>query len=114
VIAAEHRKAFAVDGYAVMPQVIPRYLIVGARAEMKRIVALNPPAPDYRGFHFCFLNEIPQPLLALVIESPAMAVAQGLNRAAPSGNAGASPDLAHCSSLASQAGSTASRWADSA
>jgi hypothetical protein len=61
VIAAEHRKAFAVDGYAVMPQVIPRYLIVGARAEMKRIVALNPPAPDYRGFHFCFLNEIPEP-----------------------------------------------------
>jgi hypothetical protein len=77
-LSQDERKAFAEEGYVVVPQVVPRNLIDDARQEIKRLVTQNPPPSGHKGFHFYFLNDLPRRLLALLTESPAKDVAESL------------------------------------
>lgn len=75
----QQKLGFAEDGYVVVPQVVPTDLIKAARREIENRIRDDPPAREYRGSHPYFLTgTLPEPLTALLLGSPAIAVAESL------------------------------------
>jgi Phytanoyl-CoA dioxygenase (PhyH) len=72
-------RAFAEDGYVVLPQVVSADLIDAARREIAARLERDPPRPGHRGPHFYFVTgSLPQSLLAPLYESGAQALTESL------------------------------------
>ena len=83
-LSDEQLREFGERGYLVVPQVVGESWLSAADAEIDRLVAANPPAPDTVGKHFFFLppGELPAAHAALT-ESGALAVAEELTAPEP-------------------------------
>ena len=78
-IDRDRLRAFAEDGYVVLPQVVSTDLVDRARREVAARRERDPPRPGHRGPHFYFVTGgLPQPLLAPLCESGALALAESL------------------------------------
>jgi hypothetical protein len=78
-IELKQMRAFAEDGYVVIPQVVSPQLIHEARRNIAARVDQAPPPAEHRGPHFYFLTgELPPVLLAPFRDSPAMSIAESL------------------------------------
>jgi hypothetical protein len=86
-ISSAQLRTFARDGYLVLPQVVPAPLIDAARRAIADRVRQDPPPAYQRGPHFYFVlkegDALPVPLLAPLVDSDAMPVAQSLIDGAP-------------------------------
>src|SRR5215510_3407784 len=75
-------RAFAQRGYVVIPDVAPSRLRDGAMQDIDRMVDGDPPPADKHGFHFYWRDGLAasDPLLALLTDSPAHAMAAAMIR----------------------------------
>ncbi len=55
MLTSAQLREFGERGYLVVPQVVGESWLSAADAEIDRLVAANPPAPDTVGKHFFFL-----------------------------------------------------------
>lgn len=78
ILRQEQKKAFAEEGYIVVPDVVPRELVSSARLEIERLKKDNPPPADHRGFHFYFLDKLSKPLMDTLLETHAFSLAESL------------------------------------
>ena len=79
LINPQQLRAFAEDGYVVLPQVVSSQLIEAARRDIAARVEQEPPPAGHRGPHFYFLtDEPPSALLAPLRDSAAMSLAEAL------------------------------------
>ena len=70
---------FAERGFVVIPQAIPQELVVAASGAIDRLIGAGPPGPEVRGPHHYFrASAQATELRALLTESPAFALAEGL------------------------------------
>jgi hypothetical protein len=70
---------FAERGYVVVPQVVSRKLVAASSRAIDELIEANPPGPDVRGPYNYFPESAQAPaLLALLMDSPAFALAEGL------------------------------------
>ncbi len=75
----EQLHEFAARGFVVVPQVIPSDLVAAASRTINALIERDPPGADVRGNHFYFLEAVTvPPLIALLTESPAFALAESL------------------------------------
>ena len=75
---------FARDGFLVVPGVVDASLLVAADAEIDRVIAAAPPAPDATFKHFYFLPPARLPAAhAALVESGALAIAEELTAPEP-------------------------------
>lgn len=73
------KQFFAEQGYVVVRRAVPRSLLDAARREVASRVAIEPPPAGHRGHYSYFLaGPPPDPLRALLYDSPALAAAESL------------------------------------
>jgi ectoine hydroxylase-related dioxygenase (phytanoyl-CoA dioxygenase family) len=79
VLTPEQRRAFATDGFLVVPGVVPEELLAAADGELDALVAAEPPPLGTVGQHFWFLPPWRLPASdAALRQSPALAIAEEL------------------------------------
>lgn len=73
------KQAFIEDGFVVVPGLVPPSFIDAARQEVARRVAGSPPPAGHVGPHpYFIMPPLPEPLCALLFDSPALAVVESL------------------------------------
>lgn len=81
MLTSEQCRTFARDGFLVVPDVVSGALVDAARRRIAEITAASPPPPDHRGPYPSWLDShSQQPLLDLLVASPALAIAESLTR----------------------------------
>jgi hypothetical protein len=83
VLDREQLNEFAERGFVVVPRAVSPELVAAASGAIDALIAAKPPGPDVRGPYNYFPESAQAPaLLALLAESPAFALAEGLTGAA--------------------------------
>jgi hypothetical protein len=79
VLEREQLDEFAKRGFVVVPGAVSPESVAAASGVIDELIAASPPGPDVRGPHNYFPESAQAPaLLALLTESPALALAEGL------------------------------------
>ena len=75
----EQLNEFAERGFLILPQAVSQELVAAASGTIDELIEANPPRPDVRGTYNYFAESAQrQALLALLTDSPAFALAEGL------------------------------------
>lgn len=79
-LSDDQLRAFDERGYVVIHNVVPPERMRPAMQCIDELIKLEPPPPDRRGFHFYWRNDLTpsDPLLSLMIDSPAWTIAEAL------------------------------------
>jgi hypothetical protein len=79
VLDRKQLSEFAERGFVLIPQAIPQELVVAASGAIDELIGAGPPGPEVRGPHNYFrASAQATELRALLTESPAFALAEGL------------------------------------
>jgi hypothetical protein len=79
VLDREQLDEFAERGFVVVPRAVSEELVAAASGVIEALILAKPPGPDVRGPYNYFPESAHAPaLLALLTESPAFALAEGL------------------------------------